>query len=188
MNNKHKSRLNLHYYNNVIPKLKKILNIKNSMAVPRIIKITLNMGIGNANNNKQLIKNASNDLMLITGQKPVLTKSKKSISNFKIRKGWPIGLKVTLRGNKMYEFFDRLISITIPRIQDFRGFSLKSFDGRGNYNIGIKEQISFYEIKYNSIDKIRGMNISITTNSNNDKLSILLLKEFNFPLFLKKGI
>ena len=152
------------------------------MQVPRITKITLNMGVGGASQDKKLIDGAVADMQLISGQKPVVTLARKSIAGFKIRDGWPIGCKVTLRGDRMYEFLDRLIGITIPRIRDFRGFSPKAFDGRGNYSLGIKEQIVFPEIEYDKIDKLRGMDITITTTAKTDDEARALLRAFNFPM------
>ena len=170
-------------YNEVIKKkLIEKFGYKNPMKAPRLLKITLNMGLGEAALDKKIIQSAAQDLMNISGQKPVVTVARKSIAAFKIRAGWPIGCKVTLRGRRMYEFFDRLISITIPRIRDFRGLSVKAFDGRGNYSMGVKEQIVFPEIDYDKIDKIRGLDIVITTSASNDAEALALLKAFNFPL------
>jgi large subunit ribosomal protein L5 len=151
------------------------------MQIPRITKITLNMGVGGASQDKKLLDGAVADMQLIAGQKPVVTHARNSIAGFKIREGWPIGCKVTLRGEQMYEFLDRLISITIPRIRDFRGFSAKSFDGRGNYSMGIKEQIVFPEIEFDKIDRIRGMDITITTTASTDDEGRALLRAFGFP-------
>jgi len=151
------------------------------MQVPRITKITLNMGVGEAAANKKVLDHAVADMTAIAGQKPIVTNAKKSIAGFKIREGWPIGCKVTLRKERMYDFLERLISIAIPRIRDFRGFSAKSFDGRGNYSLGIKEQIVFPEIKYDEIDEIRGLDITITTNAKTDEEARALLTAFNFP-------
>jgi large subunit ribosomal protein L5 len=150
--------------------------------VPRITKITLNMGVGEAAQDKKAIEGALSDLTLISGQKPIITKARKSVAGFKIRQGWPIGAKVTLRGERMYEFLERLVSISIPRIRDFRGLSPKAFDGRGNYSMGIKEQIVFPEIDYDKIDKIRGLDITITTTAKTDEEGRALLEAFNFPL------
>lgn len=160
-----------------------LLKLKYSsiMQVPKIKKITLNIGVGESASNKKLLENAISDLKLISGQKPIITKAKKSIATFKIRKGYPIGCKVTLRGNRMWDFFERLIYIVIPRIRDFRGLSSKSFDGKGNYTIGIKEQIIFPEIDYDKIDKINGLNITITTSAKSDYEGKVLLSYFNFP-------
>jgi len=151
------------------------------MQVPRITKITLNMGVGGAAQDKKMLDGAVADMQLISGQKPVVTLARKSIAGFKIREGWPIGCKVTLRGDRMYEFLERLIYITIPRIRDFRGFSAKAFDGRGNYSMGLKEQIVFPEIDFDKIDKIRGMDITITTTAANDDQGRALLRAFGFP-------
>ncbi|WWO99997.1 MAG: 50S ribosomal protein L5 [Candidatus Dasytiphilus stammeri] len=165
----------------VINKLMIHFKYKNVMQVPNLEKITLNMGVGKAVSDKKLLENAIADLTAISGQKPLITKARKSISGFKIRKGYAIGCKVTLRGERMWDFFERLIYIVIPRIRDFRGFSLKSFDGYGNYSIGIKEQIIFPEIIYDKIDHIRGLDISITTTATSDKEAHYLLSAFNFP-------
>lgn len=170
------------YVNEIQPKLKDSLGVSSVMAVPRITKITLNMGVGEAAQDKKAIEGALTDLTLISGQKPIVTKARKSVAGFKIREGWPIGAKVTLRGERMYEFLERLVSISIPRIRDFRGLSPKSFDGRGNYSMGIKEQIVFPEIDYDKIDKIRGLDITITTTAKSDEEGKALLEAFNFPL------
>ena len=154
---------------------------KTVMQVPRITKITLNMGVGEAVNDKKLVENALNDMTKIAGQKPVITRTRKAIANFKIRENMPIGCMVTLRGERMYDFLDRLITIAFPRVRDFRGVSGRAFDGRGNYNIGLKEQIIFPEIEYDKIDAIRGMNISITTTAKTDEEAKALLAGFNFP-------
>jgi large subunit ribosomal protein L5 len=175
------SRFKDFYRKRVFLTLKKELNILNSMDIPNIKKITLNMGIGKSKDKKE-ISNACEDLTNISGQKAIITRSKKSIAGFKIRAGWPIGTKVTLRGNRMYEFLDRLITIAIPRIRDFRGLSLSSFDGYGNYSMGIKEQTIFPEIDYDKIDRIRGMNITFTTTAKTNLHGKALLKAFNFPL------
>ena len=169
------------YRSEIVPQLQSELGLKNVMAVPRISKITLNMGVGEAVGDKKVLEHAVSDMEKIAGQKPVVTKSRKSIAGFKIRDGWPIGCKVTLRDERMYEFLDRLINIAIPRIRDFRGVSPKSFDGRGNYNIGVKEQIIFPEIEYDKIDALRGLNISITTTAKNDEEAKALLNAFKFP-------
>ncbi|BAC24701.1 rplE [Wigglesworthia glossinidia endosymbiont of Glossina brevipalpis] len=169
------------YKKNVLIKLKNKFNYKSIMQVPKIEKITLNMGVGKASFDKKLLEHAVNDLTLISGQKPYITKAKKSIANFKIRQGHPIGCKVTLRGKLMWFFFQKLICIAIPRIRDFRGLPVKSFDGFGNYSLGIKEQIIFPEIDYDKIDKIRGLDITITTNAKSDKEGLALLSAFNFP-------
>ncbi|MGB6976373.1 MAG: 50S ribosomal protein L5 [Gammaproteobacteria bacterium] len=170
-----------HYKKVVINELIKQFNYQTPMQAPRFVKITLNMGVGEAAADKKLITNAAEDLMKITGQKPVTTLARKSVAGFKIRKGWPIGCKVTLRGNRMYEFLERLIAIAIPRIRDFRGLSVKGFDGAGNYNLGIREQIVFPEIEYDKIDEIRGLNIAITTTAKSDAEGRALLAAFNFP-------
>lgn len=175
------ARLKDYYQKELVAKLKTELKLDNIMEVPAIKKITLNMGVGDAAKDKKIMTFALNDLTAIAGQKPVVTKSKKSIAGFKIRDGWPIGAKVTLRGDSMYEFLDRLITIAIPRIRDFRGLSAKSFDGRGNYSLGMREQISFPEIDYDKVDSIRGLDISITTTAKNDDQGRALLKAFGFP-------
>lgn len=175
------ARLRAVYKEEIAAKLKAELGLENVMQVPRITKITLNMGVGGASQDKKLIDGAVADMQLIAGQKPIVTVARKSIAGFKIREGWPIGCKVTLRGDQMYEFLDRLISITIPRIRDFRGFSAKAFDGRGNYSMGIKEQIVFPEIEYDKIDKLRGLDITITTTAANDDQGRALLRAFGFP-------
>jgi len=169
-------------YNDKIRKeLQKSLNLKSIMAVPKISKITINMGVGEAINDKKALEHATQELALIAGQKPIITLARKSVAGFKIREGWPIGCKVTLRKEAMYEFLERLIVIAIPRIRDFRGLSPKAFDGRGNYNMGLKEQIVFPEIDYDKIDAIRGMDIAITTTANDDASANALLSAFNFP-------
>ena len=175
------ARLRSAYKDEIAAKLKEELGLDNVMQVPRITKITLNMGVGGASQDKKLIDGAVADMQLISGQKPVVTLTRKSIAGFKIRDGWPIGCKVTLRGDMMYEFLDRLIGITIPRIRDFRGFSPKSFDGRGNYSLGIKEQIVFPEIEYDKIEKLRGLDIVITTSARTDDEGRALLRAFQFP-------
>ena len=175
-------RLQEHYVKNVVPKLQEQFNYKSSMEIPRITMISLNMGLGEAVGNKGVIENAVADMEKIAGQKPVVTKAKKSVAGFKIRDGWPIGAKVNLRRARMYEFLDRLISISIPRIRDFRGLNLKSFDGRGNYTFGLKEQIVFPEIDYDKVDALRGMDITITTSAKTNKEAEALLRAFNFPL------
>lgn len=175
------ARLKELYKNEIAPKVQAELGIDNVMAVPRITKVTLNMGVGAAAQDKKLIDGAVADLTLIAGQRPVVTRARTSIAGFKIREGWPIGCKVTLRGDQMYEFLDRLISMAIPRIRDFRGFSAKAFDGRGNYSLGIKEQIVFPEIDYDKIDRLRGLDITITTTARNDEEGRALLRAFNFP-------
>ena len=175
------ARLKTLYNEELKAKLQQELGIKNVMEIPRITKITLNMGVGAAATDKKLLDGAVADLTLIAGQKPVVTLARKSIAGFKIRDGWPIGTKVTLRGEQMYEFLDRLISIAIPRIRDFRGFSSKSFDGRGNYSMGLKEQIMFPEIDFDKIDRIRGMDITITTTARTDDEGRALMRAFGFP-------
>ena len=168
------------YRSEIAPKLKDELGLANVMEVPRVTKITLNMGVGEAVGDKKVLENAVSDMQKIAGQKPVVTKSRKSIAGFKIRDGWPIGCKVTLRDERMYEFLDRLIAIAIPRIRDFRGVSGKQFDGRGNFAMGITEQIIFPEIDYDQVDKLRGMDIVITTSAKNDEQGRALLTAFNF--------
>lgn len=170
------------YKNELAAKLQADLGLKNPMEVPRITKITLNMGVGEAIADKKILENAVNDLTQISGQKPVVTKARKSVAGFKIRDGWPIGCKVTLRNDRMYEFLERLIDIAIPRIRDFRGISPKSFDGRGNFSMGVNEQIIFPEIDYDKVDKLRGLDITITTTARNDDEGRALLRAFNFPL------
>jgi len=170
------------YNNEIAPKLMKELSLTNVMQVPRLIKITLNMGVGEAIGDKKTLESAVSDMTLISGQKPVITKARKSIAGFKVREGWPIGVKVTLRASRMYDFLERLIGIAIPRIRDFRGISAKQFDGRGNFSMGVSEQIIFPEIDYDKIDKLRGLDIAITTTATNDDEGRALLKAFNFPL------
>ena len=170
------------YKESVVPAMVSRFNYINSMQVPKLLSISLNMGLGDAKTNSKKLESAISELELITGQKPIITKSKSDISNFKIRKGFPVGCKVTLRSSKMYEFFERLTCIALPRSRDFRGLSFKSFDGRGNYNFGIKEQIIFTEINYDDIDSVRGLNVTITTSANSDEEAYWLLKEFGFPL------
>ena len=170
------------YHDEIIQGLKKVFNYSNVMEVPKINCISLNMGLGDAKNNSKALESTVEELALISGQKPITTLAKKDISNFKIRKGWPVGCKVTLRSNKMYEFLERLIAIALPRTRDFRGLSFKSFDGRGNYNFGIKEQIIFTEIDYDKIQSIRGMNITISTSAKTDNEAYELLKMFGLPL------
>jgi large subunit ribosomal protein L5 len=175
------TRLQAHYRAKILPELQKQLGLANPMEVPRITKITLNMGVGEAVADKKIVDNAVSDMTRLSGQKPIVTKARKAIASFKVRDGMPLGCKVTLRGARMYEFLDRLISIAIPRIRDFRGVPSRSFDGRGNYSMGIKEQIIFPEIEYDKIDAIRGMNISITTTAKNDEECKALLAAFKFP-------
>lgn len=175
------ARLQQYYRETVAPKLREQFSYQNVMEVPRIAKITLNMGVGEAVADKKIMENAVGNLTQIAGQKPVVTLSRKSIAGFKIRAGWPIGCKVTLRRDRMYEFLDRLINIAIPRIRDFRGFSARAFDGRGNYSLGVREQIIFPEIDYDKIDAIRGLDITITTTARTDEEGRALLAAFNFP-------
>ena len=176
------SRLQEYYKSTVIPKLQEQFGYKTVMQVPRISKVTINMGLGEAVADKKIIEHAVDDMIKISGQKPVVTYARKSVANFKVREGWPVGCKVTLRRERMYEFLDRLITIAIPRIRDFRGFSPRSFDGRGNYSIGVKEQIIFPEIDYDKIDTLRGMDITITTTARSDNEARALLDAFKFPL------
>lgn len=175
------ARLKELYNKELAPKLKTELGLANVMEVPRITKITINMGVGEAVGDKKVLENAVGDLTKIAGQKVVVTKARKSIAGFKIREEWPIGCKVTLRKDRMYEFLDRLVSIAIPRIRDFRGISPKQFDGRGNFSMGVTEQIIFPEIDYDKVDKIRGLDICITTTARTDDEGRALLKAFNFP-------
>ncbi|OGT48771.1 MAG: 50S ribosomal protein L5 [Gammaproteobacteria bacterium RIFCSPHIGHO2_12_FULL_41_15] len=170
------------YKSEIVEQLKKQFNYSSVMQVPKIEKVTLNMGLGEAVADKKVMASAMDELALIAGQKPVVTKARKSIAGFKIREGWPIGTKVTLRGEKMYDFIQRLVSIAIPRIRDFRGLNRKSFDGRGNYSLGIKEQFVFPEINFDKIDATRGMDITITTSAKSDEEAYALLKAFNFPI------
>ncbi len=174
-------RLRAQYLESVVPALREKFEYGNVMEVPRITKVTLNMGLGDAVADKKVIEHALSDMTAIAAQKPVVTKARKSIAGFKIRDDYPIGCKVTLRRVRMYEFLDRLINVAIPRIRDFRGFSAKSFDGRGNYSLGVKEQIIFPEIDYDRIDKLRGMDITITTNAKSDEEAKALLEAFRFP-------
>jgi large subunit ribosomal protein L5 len=175
------ARLQEHYKEKVVPELVQKFGYKSVMEVPRISKITLNMGVGKSTQDKKILDNAVADLTKIAGQKPVVTKAKKSVANFKVRAGFPIGCMVTLRGQRMYEFLDRLVSIAIPRIRDFRGVSNRSFDGRGNYSIGVREQIIFPEVEYDKVDTLRGLNISITTTAKTDDEARALLAAFRFP-------
>lgn len=174
-------RLQEHYQNTVVKQLMERFNYSSVMQVPRITKITLNMGLGEAVGDKKVLEHAAGDMTKISGQKPVITRARNSIAGFKIREDWPIGCKVTLRRAYMYEFLDRLISIAIPRIRDFRGLNPKSFDGRGNYSLGVKEQIIFPEIDYDKIDKLRGLDITITTDARTDEEAKALLEGFSFP-------
>ncbi|MEN6540654.1 MAG: 50S ribosomal protein L5 [Mizugakiibacter sp.] len=175
------TRLEKIYKEQVVPKLMQRFGYANVMQVPRITKITLNMGVGEAVGNKKVLENAVADMAKIAGQKPVTTKARVSVASFKIRDGWPIGCKVTLRRNHMYEFLDRLVNIALPRVRDFRGVSGRAFDGRGNYNMGIKEQIIFPEIDFDQIDALRGMDIAIATTAKTDEESKALLEAFGFP-------
>jgi large subunit ribosomal protein L5 len=175
------SRLQEHYKDTVAPRLKDELGLSNMMEVPRITKITINMGVGESVGDRKILDRAMEDLQKIAGQKPVITRARKSVAAFKIRDGMPIGCKVTLRRERMYEFLDRLVSIAIPRVRDFRGLSLKAFDGRGNFNMGVREQIIFPEVDYDEVDAIRGMNITITTSARNDEEGRALLAAFDFP-------
>lgn len=176
------SRLSEYYKNNVVGELMKQFNYKSIMEVPKLTKITLNMGVGEAVADKKVIQHAVDDMAKIAGQQPIVTKARKSIAGFKIRDGWPIGCKVTLRRERMYDFLDRLITIAIPRERDFRGLNPKSFDGRGNYTMGVKEQIIFPEIDYDKIDAVRGMDINIATTAKTDEEAKALLLAFNLPL------
>lgn len=169
------------YRDEIAPALKEELGLRNVMEVPRITKITLNMGVGEAVGDKKVLENAVADMTKIAGQKPIITKARRSIAGFKIRDGWPIGCKVTLRSDRMYEFLERLISIAIPRVRDFRGITPKAFDGRGNFAMGVTEQIIFPEINYDEVDKLRGMDITITTTARTDEEGRALLRAFNFP-------
>jgi large subunit ribosomal protein L5 len=175
------SRLQTYYKETVVPQLQKEFGYKNVMQVPKITKVTLNMGVGEAVGDKKVMDRAVGDMTAIAGQKPIVNLARKSVASFKIRDGWPVGCKVTLRRERMYEFLDRLVNISIPRIRDFRGLNGKSFDGRGNFSMGVKEQIMFPEIDYDKIDTIRGMDITITTNAKTDDEARALLKAFNFP-------
>jgi len=175
------ARFQQRYREEIVPALVKQFGYKSIMQAPRIEKITLNMGVGEAVADKKVLENAIGDMTRIAGQKPVVTKARKAIAGFKIREGYPIGCMVTLRGERMYEFLDRLVTIAFPRVRDFRGVSGRSFDGRGNYNIGVKEQIIFPEIEYDKVDAVRGLNISITTTAKTDEEAKALLAAFNFP-------
>ena len=175
------TRLEKFYKEEVVPSLTAKFGYKNPMEVPRITKITLNMGVGEAATNKKILENAVADMTKISGQKPIVTKSRVSVASFKIRDGWPIGCKVTLRRQKMFEFLDRLINVSLPRVRDFRGVSGKAFDGRGNFNMGVKEQIIFPEIDYDQVDALRGMDIAITTTAKTDAEARALLEAFRFP-------
>lgn len=175
------AKLHDFYKDSVVPNLSKEFEYTSVMQVPRLEKITLNMGLGEAITDKKVLEHATKDMALIAGQQPVITKARKSVAGFKVREGYPIGCKVTLRGERMWEFFERLVSIAIPRIRDFRGLNPKSFDGRGNYSMGIREQIIFPEIDFDKVDKVRGMDITITTSANTDAEAKALLAAFNFP-------
>jgi len=175
------SRLQQYYRETVVPELMKQLGVENHMAVPKITKITINMGVGEATTDKKIMDKAVAELAQITGQQPIVTHARKSVASFKIRDGWPIGCKVTLRRERMYEFLDRLVNVAIPRVRDFRGLNRKSFDGRGNYSMGVKEQIVFPEIEFDQVDAIRGMDITITTTARNDEEGLALLQAFSFP-------
>jgi len=181
------ARLQQFYKDKVLNQLKEELGLSNVMEVPKITKITLNMGVGEATTDKKVLEHAVSDMTKISGQKPIVNNARKSVAGFKVREGWPIGCKVTLRSERMYEFLDRLITIAIPRMRDFRGLNAKSFDGRGNYSMGVKEQIIFPEIEYDKIDKLRGMDITITTTARTNEEGRALLKAFNFPLKAIKG-
>ena len=174
-------RLRDHYHEQVVPRLTERLQYQSVMQVPRLVKMTLNMGVGEAIGDKKVLDNALADLGRIAGQKAIITRARKSVAGFKIREGWPIGAKVTLRRDRMYEFLDRLVSIAIPRTRDFRGYSPRSFDGRGNYSLGVREQIIFPEIDYDRIDAIRGLDVCITTSARNDEEGRALLEAFRFP-------
>ncbi len=176
------ARLQQEYRDRVVSELVEQFGYKSVMQTPRITKITLNMGVGEALGDKKILEHAVRDMTAIAGQKPVVTRARRSVAGFKVREGWPIGCKVTLRRDQMWEFLDRLITIAIPRVRDFRGLNPKSFDGRGNYSMGVREQIIFPEIDYDKIDTLRGMDITITTSANNDEEARALLKAFNFPL------
>ena len=176
-----KARLKEHYVKNVVPALVKEFNYKNVMAVPKLEKISLNIGMGDATQNPKLLDGAVNELGQIAGQKPVITKARKSIAAFKLRAGMSIGCTVTLRGERMYEFFDRLVNVALPRVRDFRGVSTKSFDGRGNYTLGLRDQLIFPEIDYNKVEKTKGMNVCITTTARTDAEGLALLKQLGMP-------
>jgi large subunit ribosomal protein L5 len=175
------ARLKEFYDKEVVPRMMKEFNYKNVMEVPRLVKVTLNMGLGEAIQNIKILDSATNELSAITGQRPVITKARKSIASFKLRKGMSIGCMVTIRGNRMFDFFDKLVNIALPRVRDFKGVSSKSFDGRGNYSLGIKEQLIFPEIDYDSIDKIKGLNISITTTAKTDEEARYLFAQLGMP-------
>lgn len=181
MSKSNSNKLKAYYQDTIVKNLMKEFGYRNVMEVPRITKITLNMGVGEAVNDKKIVDNAASDMTKIAGQKPVITKTRKSVAGFKIREGWPIGCMVTLRKGRMYDFLERLLYIAIPRIRDFRGLNRRSFDGQGNYSLGIKEQIVFPEIQYDKIDALRGMDITITTTAKTNEEGLGLLKAFNFP-------
>lgn len=176
------SNLKQQYQNEVVPRLREEFGYSNIMEVPQITKVTVNMGVGEASQDRKAMEGAISDLSKITGQQPLITKARKSVAGFKIRQGWPIGCKVTLRRHRMYDFLDRLVNVAIPRMRDFRGLNPKAFDGRGNYSMGVQEQIIFPEIDYDKIDKVRGMDITITTTAKSDEEARALLRAFNFPL------
>jgi large subunit ribosomal protein L5 len=176
-----RARLKEHYQKKVVPALTEEFGYRNVMAVPRVTKISLNIGMGEATQNAKLLDGAVNELALIAGQKPVITKARMSIAAFKVRQGMPIGCTVTLRGDRMYEFLDRLVNVALPRVRDFRGVSTKSFDGRGNYTLGLRDQLIFPEIDYNKVDKVKGMNVSITTTAKTDAEGVALLKHLGMP-------
>ncbi len=180
------ARLKEHYQKNVIPALTKEFGYANVMAVPKILKIALNMGMGEATQNAKVLDGAVSEMTAIAGQKPVITKARKSIAAFKLREGMPIGCTVTLRGDRMYEFLDRLVNVSLPRVRDFRGVSNKSFDGRGNYTLGVRDQLIFPEIDYNKVDKVKGMNVCITTTAKTDQEGLALLTHLGMP-FQKPG-
>jgi large subunit ribosomal protein L5 len=175
------SRLQTYYKETVVPQLQEKFSYANIMEVPKVTKVTLNMGVGEAVGDKKVMVRAVGDMTAIAGQKPIVKNARRSVASFKIRDGWPVGCKVTLRRERMYEFLDRLVNIAIPRVRDFRGLNRKSFDGRGNFSMGVKEQIMFPEIDYDQIDVIRGMDITITTTAKNDEEALALLQAFNFP-------
>ena len=176
------ARLEAHYKDSVVPALIERFGYSSAMQVPRIEKITLNMGLGEALTHKTVLGARANDLAVISGQKPIVTKARKSVAAFKVREGWSIGCKVTLRRQRMYEFLDRIISVAIPRVRDFRGLSVKAFDGRGNFSLGFREQIAFPEIDYDKVDAFRGLNVTLTTSARTDEEAEALLREFRFPL------
>ena len=175
------AKLHDYYKSSVVAELTKQFGYTSVMQVPRIEKITLNMGVGEAINDKKLLENAASDMATISGQKPLITKARKSVAGFKIREGYPVGCKVTLRGERMWDFLERLINIALPRVRDFRGVSAKSFDGRGNYSMGVREQIIFPEIDFDKVDRVRGLDITITTSAGTDEEGRALLAAFNFP-------